>query len=348
MFEAVEPPYDVRVYQSNVGPVTGNRYDDVWALRDQTDAHLVLEVDGSYVDSSREVMITGQLTGLVGEPGTGTIPAAQANGDFELAYVWDGLSPHTFTLRAFEVDDTELPTQYFGYGARALTVEAPLVTESGSPGQLSDVTIELSPVAEERVTGQIDAPADLASAESAALLSLVFADDVHALGHATLPPSSMDFDFVFPDISGAEARISVWKVGDATPTPEGLYRTGASSYAVADVALPSTGLQLQFPAPVELLEPAADAAIDEGAVFRWNGAPEPGRYSLAMQCVGTDDGQEVHVNYRTIHGRATEATLPEITDLVMAPGMVCEWSVAWEPDGVSGRSLSSSRGLTIE
>lgn len=324
-FDMVEPPYTVLVYQSHTSETSGNQYDDVWQLREQAANPLEIAVDGTFCGEWREALIRGTVSGRSDDPTTIVEPRIQPDDSFEYSYQWQGDSPHTVVLRVFETDGAEPPGAYIGYASASATVDAPPLDDSSAPGVTSNVSLDLQAIGDDAVSGRVTVPPGLATDELRAVLYLEFDNEVepYYLGGGTTTAGS--FSFVYPVLASTRAWLHLAAGREK----------GAQSASLQQVAVPSSDLTFELPAPVELLEPSDGATITSQTIFRWSPSANAGRYSLIAICKLETNGKTHAVNYRAIDATATEASLPTIPDLTLLEGTSCSWSVDWRPAGSS-------------
>lgn len=326
-FEAVASPYTVRLYQTATGRATGAQLDDAWVLIEQRDDPLVVGVDDAGIDSNRRVVISGSVIGLANEPDARIIGLdAGPDDSFEVSHSWNGPSPHQHSLRALQADQAEPPQRYMGFATLDMNVEAPLVTDPQSPGTHTGVSLEFAPVQQFQVTGRVTVPASMAVSVQANL-SLVFdarsqlQGEQFLLGVDPLSGPSATFDYVFPEVPGARARLAL--IAGTAPGPRGR--------AVREFALPSSDVDFQLAEPVQLVEPADQASVPADVTLRWTEAPTGAdRYTVSLRCTGMRDGVSHLVNFRAIETRATQASLPTMPGLELTPGTMCDWYVQYQ------------------
>jgi hypothetical protein len=327
-FDGVEPPYDVRVFQTI--ETDSHRFDDVWALTAQTSRRLTIPVDGSAVPTYHHASITGRVTGLSGSadsqvvvfahtaPYGGARRLAAADGSFELPSVdWEGPTSQPFTLQAFETDGADPPTHYIGHATASIVVADP----DGSGGAVSGAELALVPIDEAHVTGTVTMPENLASGLYPSI-ELEFGNGSTILldGDASTRPGS--FDFAVPVVDGTRPRIGfLARSGGEQPF-------GPSSYFERRLTLPADNVDFDLPAPVELLEPGEGAEIGAETLFRWSAVPGDPMYGLHVLCEWDEASIQRQVNYRIIQTAETAARLPVIAELSMMDA-TCYWSVAW-------------------
>jgi hypothetical protein len=348
VFSGVERPYSVLLAQNVEREV--DRI--VMRLIDRDDGLLVLPVfttgDGDD-EPTHFGSISGTIAGRSAEPESFVYVFARTMEDTkpvgeELEYIvvppgdpftlppvtWWGEDTRSVTLHAIEA----VPG---GFSAAAKTVIT-LRDPDGLGATVTDVVLELTPVAQELVRGTVAMPDGLE--DRRVLLYLAFEDGGYLLISGSSDFRGGEFELAFPKIEGASARLSFLASG-----PE----RGSSGAEIA-VTPPVQDLDVTLPVPVELLEPASGAAIDADTTFRWAAAPGADLYSLVVRCFS--------VEYKMIETRDTQAVLPAIPDLDLPVGEACDWYVrrlegpaflldTVERPALSRSASSASRNITF-
>jgi hypothetical protein len=313
-FAALARPFTVRIHQSN-----GDSH-RVFILRGRSASEVVAEVVGNTngFSSFRRAQVSGIVAGRsgsssgrvvvsVGHRGVDYGTVAAADGSFDFGALWQGEAATKVVVRAWESDGASPPGHYYGFGSASVSV----VDE----GQILGVPLRLEPVVEGLVAGSASLPAALAAPVTVdAFLWLAF-DRYEQLQLQSSPVAPENFAVVVPSVAGAEAWIRINAVAPG----------GVQSWHQRRVAAPSSGLGFSLPAPPELLEPAAGAAVGAATLFRWSPGQPGGSSTLFFGCDLPNAGV---VSY-LIEAQGTEATLPEIPGVAVPPGAACRWAVFW-------------------
>jgi hypothetical protein len=358
---AVAPPYTVRVYQpmtyTNFRGET-KQHDKVWQLIGQTANPLVLDVDGT-VALAYKAEITGTVEGRSGAANSqvrvvahqGGAVRAASDGTFRTGTYWEGSTSYDFVLRAFESDTEEPPAHYTGYAASRVRV-TDTTGYLGEGGSLSGVRLQLGPVAEARVSGQVTRAEALAQETLRSSMFLRFAEyDWAWLGPGRASGQPAAFDYTVPRIDGAETwlRFEVWGAAAAPYPVNPLY-----AWHSRKVALPSTDVSFDIPPPVSLTEPADGATFGPSTTFRWSPGPPGGKYSLGMLCdpEWSEGALKRNIYYRDVETTSTEVMLPAIPGVAIPAGVTCAWSVMWiapsDPATERRGSWSAGRAVTAQ
>ncbi|HYR19998.1 MAG TPA: carboxypeptidase-like regulatory domain-containing protein [Myxococcales bacterium] len=331
-FAPVAPPYTVRVYQA-LAFITlkgeARQRDKVWQLVGQTGNPLVLEVDGSLAQSYK-AHVSGAVAGRSGAANTQVLVEGwkvAPDGTFGTSngpvIWWEGSTSYDFVLRAVESDTEQPPAHYIGYAASR--VRATDTTGFLGPGgNLSGVSLQLGPVAEARVSGQVTRAEAFAQGTLLSSILLRFGPyEWMGLGQGAPSGQPAAFDYAVPRIDGA------------APWLQFLAATGNSLDAAygwhgREVGFSSTGLTFDIPAPVSLTDPVSGATFGPSTLFRWSAGPAGGKYSLELGCDDWNEGALTrNIHYRGVETTSTEVTLPAIPDVAVPTGATCRWSVAW-------------------
>jgi hypothetical protein len=313
-FAAVPRPFTVRVHQS---PRSDSH--SVFVLRGRTASEVVAEVVGNPngFSSFRRARVSGIVAGRSGSPSArvkvsvgqrngdyGTVAAADGSFDFDA--LWQGDAAAKVFVRASESDGASPPGHYYGFGSASVSVV--------DGGETVGVPLRLEPVVEGLVSGTASLPAALATPRRVdAFLWLAF-DRYQQFQLQSSPVTPESFAVVVPSVPGAEALLRIHAVGG-----------GVQSWHQRRVAAPSSGVGFSLPAPAELLEPAAGAAVGSATVFRWSRGEPGGSSTFFLGCEWAQTGS---VSY-LIETEGVEATRPEIPGVAVPPGATCRWAVFW-------------------
>lgn len=335
-FERVDPPFTVRAYQTMTGGSGAHRFDDVWELPGLEANPVVLQVDGSpglpFGPPNHHASIAGAISGISGSGPLvrvvattpvygGGAAAAAGDGTFEIPFAsWEGPSPRTFVLHAFESDSADPPAQYHGHGSVPVSVADP----TGEGGAVTGAVVALGAVTETHVRGEVTVAAALAGGALRPILAIEFPDASSvSLVRDGAPRSPGPFDFAVPVVGAPTAMVGF----TAVVAPSGPFAGDFRRVAIAQGVPVSVSFDL--PDPASLVEPADGGLIGSGTVFRWGAAPGAGRYNLHVSCDQVEGAVTRHVSFRGIETTATEARLPSIEFVALAPGATCTWDVAW-------------------
>jgi hypothetical protein len=331
-FAPVATPYAVRVHQAlKFTTLRGvaRQNDKVWQLVGQTANPLVLQVDGTLTQIYK-ARIAGTVAGrsassqvrVFGLPPSNALLAA--DGTFQIpAMWWEGSTSSSFVLRAFESDGQQPPEHYSGYAASRVTA-TDATGFLGPGGNLTGVSLQLGPVAEARVSGQVTRPEALAQGTLRSVTALLFGQyEWLALGEGAPAGQPAAFDYAFPRIDGA----APWLRFLATA---GNSLDAAVGWHDRQVGAPSTGLTFDIPAPVSLTDPADGATFGPSTLFRWSAGPAGGKYALDLICDDWREGALTrNIHYRGVETTSTEVALPAIPGVAVPAGTPCTWSIGW-------------------
>ena len=353
-FAPAATPYTVRIHQRLETTVGGRsrQNDKVWQLVGQTANPLAVEVDGSLAQIYKS-RLAGSVAGRSGAPNTRVLVLGSpvgpdrtfgsANGPLVW---WEGGTRYDFTLRAVESDTNQPPAHYAGYAAGRVTV-TDTTGLLGQGGNLTGVGLQLAPVAESSVAGRVALAEGLSAASLRSQVALRFSQsDWLELGEGSGQPAT--FQYTVPIVSGGE----LWVRFFASPTAPAS-TVAAFGFHHRKVALPSTGVSLDVPAPVSLTEPAEAATFGPATLFRWSAGPAGGKYSLDLSCGDWSEGAVTrNIHYRGIETTTPEVALPAIPDVVVPAGTSCSWAVDWialsDPSSERRGSRSFERGVTAQ
>ena len=354
-FAATAAPYTVLIHQPmkfTDSHGVAHQNDKIWRLLGQTANPLVVEVDGSLAQIYKS-SVSGTVTGRSGEPNTvvrigGTLAAADGTFSDPSGIWWEGGPTYELDLRALETDAASPPGRYLRFASRRVTATDP-TGFLGSGGNLSGVTLQLAPVSEARVSGQVSAADAFAQAELRSSLSLRFGRyDLYGVGAGTVSGRPAQFDYPVPRVDGGQP----WITFSAIAAAGGAHHPAFAGHQ-RGVTAPASGLSFDLPGPASLLEPAEGAAIGPSTIFRWSPVLPGGKYLLDMECDEWTDGAVTHgIHYRGVESAGTEASLPAIPGVSIPPGTACRWSTVWVAAGdraVENRySWSADRGAVIQ
>lgn len=338
VFEPIDGPFTVMAHQIMLAP-SGNQYEDVFVLPEQTGSAIVVEVDGSLV-TERQASISGTLTGRVasdsrvlisvsgGDPGLAG--GGQAEGDvFGAGVSWEVGTTRMATVHALEVDGADPPTTYFSYGSADVDV-----TDGGS---LTGVVVSLSPIGQGRVTGEMGLPEQIAALP----LEWYVAVEPAGLYIGQWSDQPATLDLMLPQVPGN--RVLVGALAIDRQNQDGI-RSTRSRY----LDPPASAVAFDLPTPLALTGPAESAVLDSSTQFRWNPGPAGGEDLLHVVCELMTTDLRV-VNYRPFPAEGDTASLPEIPSLALDSGMTCTWEVIWheQNDDEWRSSYSGQRALTV-
>lgn len=334
-FAAVTSPYTVRIHQ----PMTftdskgvPHQHDKVWHLVGRDQNPLVVQVDGSLAQIYK-ANISGTIAGRSASPGSEVVVVAgtsfpfpvAGDGTFDLPSVsWEGGTARDLDLRALETSG-QPPLHYTRYGATRVHV-VDTTGFLGAGGNLGGVTVQLNPVSEARVSGQVALPDELAQSNLSAAIWLRY-NEYESISVSPGAPSGQpaSFDYALPVIDGAAPWIQF-----AATSPTGNSYGNAYAWQARKVSLPSSGVAFDLPTPPTLTEPADGSGIGPATVFRWSAVAPGGTYTLDVSCDEWTAGiLRKGVHYRGIETTGTEASLPVIPDVAVPAGTPCSWSVGW-------------------
>jgi hypothetical protein len=223
-------------------------------------------------------------------------------------------------LRAWDSDGASPPGHYYGFGSASVSVV--------DQGEISGVSLRLEPVVEGLIAGRASIPAELATPRVEAYLWLAF-DRYEQLLLQSSPVAPENFAVVVPSVAGAEGWIRIHAVGpDVRVAAPSSGLAFSQSWHQRRAAAPSSSLGFSLPAPPELLEPAAGAAVGGATVFRWTPGEPGGSSALSFVCEWPETGFASYF----IEADGVAATLPEIPGIAVPPGAACRWAVLWCAD----------------
>src|SRR2546423_1879057 len=211
-FTSVAPPYTVRVYQPMTfatRPGLARQNDKVWQLIGQTGNPLVLEVDGSLAQIYK-AHASGTVAGRSGAASTQVLvqgSRAAPDGTFGSSngpvIWWEGATSTDFVLRAVESGTEQPPAHYTGYAAnRVRLTDTPGFLGPG--GNLYGMTLQLGPIEEARVSGQVTRPEALSQGTLTSTIALRFSPyEWLGLGEGHPSGQPAAFDYAVPRIGGA-------------------------------------------------------------------------------------------------------------------------------------------------
>ncbi|HET7788296.1 MAG TPA: hypothetical protein VFL36_20150 [Myxococcales bacterium] len=354
-FAATAAPYTVLIHQPmrfTDSHGVAHQNDKIWRLIGQTANPLVAEVDGSLAQIYKS-SVSGTVTGRSGEPDTvvrigGVLAAADGTFSDSQGIWWEGGPTYPFDLRALETDAASPPGRYLRFASRRVTA-TDTTGFLGSGGSLTGVTLQLAPVSEARVSGQVFAADAFAQAELHSSVALRFGRyDLYGVGAGTVSGRPAQFDYPVPRVDGSQP----WITFSATAVAGGTRHPAFAGHA-RGVAAPASGLSFDLPGAPSLLEPLEGAAIGPSTVFRWTPVLPGGKYLLDMECDEWKDGAVTRgIHYRGVESAGTEASLPAIPGVSIPPGTACRWSTIWVAAGdpaVENRySSSADRSAVIQ
>lgn len=335
-FEDPPEEYTVLVHQH---ATSGDRYvaDKIWSLIGGDEDPMIVEVDGSFLTLHRG-QITGSITGFASANNTKIITAASrgytgqgeftGSNSFSAEVRWEGEATKEATVHAVEVDTFAQPLSFSAYGKASVEL-----TDAGE----ATVDVHLKPIQQKLVRAQLSASDGFAPALLASI-SLELEDGTELFfEQAPLIGQGSEITTAMPEIDGATAFLNL-----KTLDNPGTYVRQNLSDAEA--------LQVKIASPVELMAPAENAPFDVNTNFSWSISPEPGRYSLSMNCGWTaGDGVEHSVFYRDVESELPTALFPIIPGVSIGPGVTCQWRVRQkiEGDGFVSYTVSAERAIRV-